>query len=433
MLAKQWSKLKGSTLAKNAAWMFAGQGLSFIVQGLYFLFLARLLGSLQYGILAAAAAFVSVASQYTNMGAGYVFLRHVSLDKERFRRYWGNVLLCTAFFGTILVIVLQIAGKWMIGAASANILLMLAIGDCLCGQLALGASQVFQTFERMKITATLNLITNLFRLILALGMIFFLHHASAKQWAICSLTVSLVAVCIAVTTVTRRYGWPIFEPALMFKHFGEGVSFAVSGSTTSVYNDIDKVMLGHYGMTLANGIYTMAYRVVNIAAMPIMSIHAASFPRFFRLGAQGAGATMEFEKRILKRTLLLGLLGSAGMFLLAPIIPHLLGQGFAQSVSALRWLCLIPVFRALHVGAGDAMAGAGYQRVRLGVQFIAAASNFGMNLYLIPRYSWFGAAIASLLTDGGLAIMSWMALMLLKTSDNRRLGQAVPQASTAVP
>jgi len=418
-------------MAKNAAWMFAGQGLSFVVQGLYFLFLARLLGSLQYGVLAGATAFVSVASQYTNMGAGYVLLRHVSMDKERFRRYWGNVLLCTGLFGTGLVIILQIAGKWMIGSASANILLILVIGDCLCGQLTLAAGQVFQTFERMKITATLNLITNVFRLILALGMLFFLHHASAEQWAVCSLIVSAVAVCIAVATVTNRFGWPIFQPNLIFEHFGEGVSFAVSGSTTSVYNDIDKVMLGHYGMTIANGIYTMAYRVVNIAAMPIMSIHSASFPRFFRLGAQGAGVTMEFEKRILKRTLSVGFLGALGMFLFAPVIPHLLGNSFAESVSALRWLCLIPAFRALHVGAGDAMAGAGYQRVRLGVQFIAAAANFGMNLYLIPRYSWFGAAIASLLTDGGLAVISWIALIVLKTSDNRRLDLRASLASTA--
>jgi len=52
--------------------------------------------------------------------------------------------------------------------------------------------------------------------------------------------------------------------------------FAVSGSTTSAYNDFDKVMLGHYGMTVANGIYSMAYRVINIATMPIQSIEAAA-------------------------------------------------------------------------------------------------------------------------------------------------------------
>jgi O-antigen/teichoic acid export membrane protein len=420
MIKTQLAKIKSSALARNAGWMFAGQGLSFVVQGLYFVILARVLGSLQYGILAGAAALVTVVSQYSTMGSGLLFLRYVSPDHEKFREYWGNILLSTAVFGSILVIGVRFAGTWMIGPASASILVLLAIGDCMCGQLTAAAGQVFQTFEKMRITASLNLMTNLFRLILAAGMLIFLHHASAWQWAVASLTVSLLAVITAIVTVTVRFGWPIFRPVLMLKRLGEGSIFAVSGSTTSVYNDIDKVMLGHYGMTIANGIYTMAYRVVNIAAMPIMSIQAAAFPRFFREGVNGVTATEPFARKILKRTALIGALGAAGMFLFAPIIPHLVGKGFSQSVNALRWLCLIPLFRCMHVGAGDAMAGAGYQKYRLGAQAIAAGGNFLLNLYLIPRYSWFGAAVASLLTDGSLAIMSWSLLFWLKSREARK-------------
>ena len=366
MIKTQWVRIKNSALARNAGWMFAGQGLSFVVQGLYFVILARVLGSLQYGILAGAAALVTVVSQYSTMGSGLLFLRYVSPNHDRFREYWGNILLSTAVFGSILVIAVRVAGTWMIGAESASILVLLAIGDCMCGQLTAAAGQVFQTFEKMRITASLNLMTNLFRLILAAGMLIFLHHASAWQWAVASLTVSLLAVITAFITVTVRFGWPIFRPMLMLKRLGEGSIFAVSGSTTSVYNDIDKVMLGHYGMTLANGIYTMAYRVVNIAAMPIMSIQAAAFPRFFREGVNGVTATEPFARKILKRTALIGVLGAAGMFLFAPIIPHLVGKGFSQSVNALRWLCLIPLFRCMHVGAGDAMGGGGLPEVSVG-------------------------------------------------------------------
>jgi O-antigen/teichoic acid export membrane protein len=57
---------------------------------------------------------------------------------------------------------------------------------------------------------------------------------------------------------------------------------------------------------------------------------------------------------------------------------------FANSVSALQWLCLLPVFRSLHLGAGDALTGAGYQRYRNGAQLSAAGLNFGLNLWLIP-------------------------------------------------
>jgi O-antigen/teichoic acid export membrane protein len=403
-----------SHLARNAAWVFAGQGLSFVSQGFYFVCLARLLGESQYGILAAAVALVSMVSQYSTMGSGLLLLRHVSPDHGKFREYWGNVLLCTAFFGLALVLGLHWAGRWLIGPASASLLIFLALGDCLCSQLTACASQVFQTFQQLRTTAGLNLMTNVLRLAIAAVMLAVLRHASARQWAIASLFVSLLAVTAGFSAVTSKFGWPRFSLRLFGQRLSEGFIFAVSGSTTAAYNDIDKVMLGHYGMTLANSVYTMAYRMVNIATMPIMSIQAAAFPRFFLEGARGMRGTIPLARKLLRRTVVLGLASAAGMFLLSPLIPFVVGKAFAASAEALRWLCLIPVFRSLHVCAGDAMAGAGHQRFRLLSQSLAAGGNFAINLYLIPHYSWRGAAWASLLTDGSLAAMSWTVLFWLR-------------------
>jgi O-antigen/teichoic acid export membrane protein len=166
-------------------------------------------------------------------------------------------------------------------------------------------------------------------------------------------------------------------------------------------------------MNRANGIYSMAYRVVNIGTMPITAIVSAAFPSFFREGVKGIAATVPMARRLLKRTALLGVGISAAMFLCAPIIPHLVGKSYAESVSALRWLCLIPFFRCFHLSAGDAIAGAGHQKFRLVSQSIAAGGNLLLNLYLVPRYSWWGAAWASLATDGALGVMNWLALIYL--------------------
>jgi O-antigen/teichoic acid export membrane protein len=272
----------------------------------------------------------------------------------------------------------------------------------------------------MRTTATLNFLTNLLRLVLAGGMAFAVHRASAWTWAVASLGVSLVACFVAIAKVTSSFGLPKFSIRLFVARLGEGFIFAVSGSTTTVYNDIDKVMLGHYGMVVANGIYSMAYRVINICTMPIGSVHAAAFPRFFRDGANGIKATAPFAQKVLKRTAILGVLGSAGMFLFAPVLPRIAGPDFAGSVAVLRWLCLIPLLRCFHLSAGDAISGAGFQRFRLASQFVAAAANFGLNLYLIPRYSWLGAAWASLLTDGSLGLMNWAVLLALVQRGGRR-------------
>jgi O-antigen/teichoic acid export membrane protein len=412
-------RLATSPLARNAGWMFGGQVASLGIQAAYFVVLARLLGSGEYGILAAAAALVNILSQYSGMGSGLLFLRYVSPDHSRFREYWGNILLSIGLVGTLAAIALHLAGRWMLGQAGASILVVLAIGDCLCGQLTSSAAQVFQTFEKMRTTASLNFLTNSVRLVLVVCMALVVHRTSAFSWAVASMMVSMIACFVAITKVTSSFGRPKFSIKLFLARLGEGFIFAVSGSTTTVYNDVDKVMLGHYGMDVANGIYSMAYRVVNICTIPIGSIHGAALPRFFRDGVNGINATAPFARKILKRTLILGALAAVGMFVLAPVLPKIAGRDFSASVSALRWLCLIPLLRCFHLSAGDAVAGAGFQRFRLASQAVAAAGNFLLNLYLIPRYSWQGAAWASLLTDGSLGLMNWALLAVLVRRERR--------------
>lgn len=398
---------------QNASWLFAGQGLSFVLQGFYFIVLARLLGTTQYGLLAGAVALVTVVSQYSSLGSGLLFLRYVSPDHTRFRMYWGNVLISIFLLGGLLAVALRLSGRWFVGAASVPLLLPIAIGDCLFQQFSTCAGQVFQTFEKMKFSTALILLSSIFRCALAVGMLLVLGKASAREWAIGSLAVSSVSACIAFAIVTRFFGLPFFSPSLFMKRSAEGFVFAISGSTTAVYNDIDKVVLSRFGMNQANGIYSMAYRVVNIGTMPIMSIVSAAFPSFFRAGVKGIAATVPMARRLLRRTAVLGVVISAGLFLCAPVIPHLVGKSYADSVSALRWLCLIPLFRCFHLSAGDAIAGAGQQKFRLISQSTAAVGNLLMNLYLVPRYSWQGAAWASLGTDGVLGIMNWLALFCL--------------------
>ena len=122
-------RARKSVLLQNAAWLFAGQGLSFVVQTFYFIVLARLLGTTQYGLLAGAIALVGIASQYSTLGSGILFLRYVGPDHTRFRLYWGNILMSVFLLGTLLVVGLTIFGHWLVGAASVPLLFPIAIGD----------------------------------------------------------------------------------------------------------------------------------------------------------------------------------------------------------------------------------------------------------------------------------------------------------------
>ena len=182
---------------------------------------------------------------------------------------------------------------------------------------------------------------------------------------------------------TVRFGRPSFSLDQVRRNMLEGFGYSFASSTATAYNDIDKTMLSYYGMNAANGIYSMAYRIIDVATIPILAIREASMPRFFRSGLGGIRGAAPFAVVLLKRALPLGVLAAGAIFVTAPAVPRLAGSGFQETVSALRWLCLIPLFRSLHQMSGSAITGCGLQRYRTVSQMLAVGLNVGLNVWLI--------------------------------------------------
>ena len=411
-------KLQNSRLAQNSLWMMTGQGASLVLQTAYFFVLARLLGSKEYGVFVGAVAFCSIVSQYAANGAGTLYLRYVSSERGEHGRYLGNIFLSALVFGTICLVGLRLAAPHLLNLQSASIIVVVAIGECICKQVTDAVARVFQAHERMKATALLSLVLNALRCGVAASMLLVLHTAGAVQWARASVAVSIVGTLAMCALAVRTFGMPEFAPGLLSRRFSEGVGFSFAGSTFSVYNDIDKTMLSHYGMNAANGLYTMAYRVIDTATMPSWSIYSASLPRLFRAGANGARETWPLARKVLLASLAISLPMAAVLFLVAPLVPMMLGHSFSGSVQAIRWLAILPVLRSFQLSGGGALTGSGHQRYRTAGQLAAAAGNFGLNLYLIPRYGWLGAAWASIATDGLIGALNWV--MLLRVSGMER-------------
>lgn len=413
-------RYRSSQLARNTGWMLIGQGAGFFCQAAYFVLLARLLGSAEYGVFAGAFAFTSILASYSPLGTGTILLRYVSGDPKAFAPYWGNILMVTLGTSGFLVLCLFIVAPHFLNAASAQLVLPAAISNCLCAQLTTEIGRIFQSFEKMRFTALMNLLTNLARVLTAASMLMLMHHASAWQWAVASMTVSGLATLVSVITVLIYFGKPIFRFSIFRKHAWEGVGFAFASSTSSIYNDLDKTMMSHYGMNQANGIYTMAYRIIDFATMPVFSIRDAAIPRIFIRGRSGLRSASEFTYQLLKKVFLVNIMIFVGLILIAPFVPRMVGHGFIETVIALRWLALIPLFRGIHQMMGSALTGSGLQRYRTGAQLTAAGLNLGLNIWLIPKYGWRGAAWASLLTDGALALMNTVIVRLLVKREGRQ-------------
>jgi O-antigen/teichoic acid export membrane protein len=422
-IEREANRLRSSLLVRNAGWMLVGQGTGVLLQLIYFVMLARLLGAIQYGIYVGAFAFTSLVAQYSPLGSGTILLRYVSKDRQSFAPYWGNVLLSTLGVSAALIVILRLLAPRLLNPSSAGLVVLAATSNCLFAPLTEQSARVFQCFEKMRVTAILNLLTNLVRTLAVAGMFWRMHHATAWQWTVASTVVSGMAAVAAVALVIRSFGMPHFMPRLLLKHGAEGVGYSFASSTMSIYNDVDKTMLSHFGMNAANGIYSMAYRVVDMATIPIYSIREAALPCLFKNGRAGIADSRVLSYRLLRRAFPFSVLLAMSMWLGAPWIPKLVGHGFAESVSALRWLCLIPVFRCVHIMIGSVLTGAGLQSYRTVAQVTAAALNVVLNLWAIPRLGWMGAAWASLVTDGTLCVLTWCMLQVLGSRMSKMEGQ----------
>jgi O-antigen/teichoic acid export membrane protein len=408
--------MKEESLREGSLWMISGQGVSIAAQALYFILIGRTLGSREYGAFIGVVALIAALSQFSSLGMEMILVRDISRDRASFASTWGQSLAILAGGFLILLGVAIPFARFALRPELRTLVPWIALSDGLLGKLVQLASRAFQGAGQLAWTARLSAFTNIGRAATATVVwawtrkhgVDLTAHLWAHIYWISTLTVALVAAFV----VTAQLGAPCFR-RIRARDLSEGLSFSVAGSSISVYNDIDKTFLVSLGETHAAGIYSAAYRVIDVATMPIYSVYAAAASRFFRIGSGDAAAAAAFSRRTLKRMLPYAALAAAAMWFAAPLLPLACGPSFRESIAALRWLCLLPLLRELHYGWGSAVTGSASQWNRTATQFGAAALNVLLDLLLIPRWSWRGAAAASLLTDGALAVASYSVLAWL--------------------
>ncbi len=413
---------KEESLLRGSLWMICGQGVAMAAQVLYFILIGRTLGSREYGAFVGVAALIASLSQFSSLGMEMILVRNVSRDRASFSQTWGRALLLTSVGFLVLLVLSMGIARLMLRPELRPLVLWIALADGLLGKIVQLTARAFQGAGRLAWTARLMALTYVGRAITAAGLWRFAraHHlvTTALLWAHLYWIATLAVAVFALGLATLHLGRPRLS-RIRRADLNEGFSFSLSASSISLYNDIDKTFLVSLGQSHAAGIYSAAYRVVDAASAPIYAVYAAAAPRFFREGARSVRAARRLARTTLIRTLPLAVAASALLFLGAPLLPVLFGGSFRDSVGALRWLCLLPVLRALHYSWGSAITGSASQWNRTHLQLGAAALNLCLNALLIPRWSWQGAAAASLLTDGALAVACYGVLARLALREER--------------
>lgn len=394
--------------------MLAGSGTRLLIQGIYFVLIARALGAGEYGAFAGVLALVAVLSPFSPLGMGQIIIRNVARDPTTFRCSWGNALWMTGVSGSVLLcITILLSGFVLSGKVSIALVLVVGLSDLLLSGVSGVAANAFVAVEQLHRTANVQVAMSFARAVAAVLLVLLVRHPSAFSWGAFYCLGSGAGAIYGIILVCSKLGNPKLALRRLRSELLEGFYFAVSLSSQSIYNNIDKTMLVRLATFEAAGVYAAAYRLVDLFFQPIGALLASTFPRFFQDGAQGLQGTKRLVKRFLPFASAYSLIACAVMVLGAQVLPFVLGHDFAESVVALRWLSPLVLFRSVHYFLADALTGAGFQGFRSAIQVFVAGLNVVLNFWLIPAYSWRGAAWASLGSDGMLAACMLLAVMIM--------------------
>ena len=178
-----------------------------------------------------------------------------------------------------------------------------------------------------------------------------------------------------------------------------------------VHFKIDTVLLSILKPLADVGIYSVAYRFIEQVLFIPSFFVAAVFPIIASYHATGDALLKLAIDKSFAFLVILGFPVTAALFVLAPDIVNLIaGAEFSEAVRPLRILVLSSIF--FFTNALFASLLVIYDRERQMAQFAAfvVAANIGLNLVLIPQFSYTGAAVATVITEvcGGIALMIWV-------------------------
>jgi len=407
-LINRFKALSNKPMVRGTLWLLLAKGVRIFIQAAYFIIIARALGAEQFGAFAGVLAMVGILAPFSSWGAENVMVKHVARNPGVFCTYWGNTVLMTFLSGGVLLILAQIIGYFILpDSISPLLVLVVSLADLICLRLIDASAKAFLSIDRLDQNARINIILSSKNLISAVLLVTFMAQPTVMAWALLYLISTAIASVQCVGAVSRIAGRPRPDPRLIPAEMREGFFFCIGQSSQTVYNDIDKTMLASMSTLGATGIYAAAYRIITVAFVPVQSIVAAGYARFFKHGEKGIRGSFSFARRLVPVAGLYSGVCAIALILFAPVIPLILGDEYASAVGAIRWLSPLLFLKSLSYFGADTLTGAGFQGVRSLVQIGIAVLNFLMNLWLIPLFSWKGAAWATLIADGTLVFIIW--------------------------
>ena len=411
-------KLSRQSLFKEASWVFIAKLFNIFVQAAYFIIVARVLGPEKYGSFISITALASIAFPFVALGTEHVLIQKVAIKPRLFSIYWGNGLLVLLINGVLLsIICLLISSIFFAQKISLITITLILIADLIClGSIDYSIKALMSVYLVQK-SSQLAVFTACFKLLAALSLATFFKNPSIEIWAILYSGSYIIISILALSAVNRLMAFPRPRFSYLIATIKQGFFFSIGTSAVNINANLDKTMLATIAGVQATGIYASAYRFIDVGNIPIISIFGASYTRFFKYGEFGLQSTLKFARKLLPLLVGYSIISIIGYHIFAPLIPYILGAEYQNAIATLLWLSPLPAIFAFRLLAADSLTGAGFQRSRSIIQIVSAILNISLNIWLIPIFSWKGAAWATLTSDTLQMIFLWITVLLLSRKE----------------
>lgn len=397
-----------SSLGRNAGFVL-GADLSFALgRMLTFFLLGISLGSEGLGRYVAVLGLTQLFFPISRLGVVHVMVRNLS-RKQPFSPSWSKVVTVTVLGGLVGSVLSVVVAQILFDVSVTTSLLiglaqLIGLGIQQAGVMAAAAH------GRSEVGLLVNGVSTLLRVGAILLFFYVVPSQTIDVWA-WFMAATMLGSGLATAVIVRRFLGGRLRLQLPDKGdltLGSGFVFVEFANTAQA--DIDKVVLGGFGLDEDTGVYAAAYRVSDIANLPLGAVVRASYSEFFRRGSDKIGEAVRYARKLTTVSLVYGLGVAVVLWFGAPLLGFIMGDEFEESVTALRWIAFVPAIKATQMFPANVLTGTDRQWARARLMSMSAALNLIANLLLVPEFGWRGAAVSTLVAEVFFSALLWFAV-----------------------
>lgn len=393
------------TVLQNITWLTLG---NVLVKPVWFVFIGylcvRVLGDEGYGVLTATLFLNMIARTISDMGMTPYTTREVARVREEASVFITNFLIVRTALG-VLALGGVMATGWVLdyGATPGKMTALLWAG-VYTGMLGLMdyCRAYYQAFEEMRYEALSLIVEKV--LVISAGVAM-LYAYRTPEAVLGGLALGITLAVLWNMRFTFRhfaaFSWQTFDWGFLRRALPGALPLAIYSQFTVLYVRIDLVMVDVMIDEAAAGQYGVAYRLVEVLALATAMVTTAIFPRLSSLFAQrDAQAFTRVFRWSVFGVLGLGVSIALGLTVLGEwLVLTLYGAAFQPAIHALMvlgwtapFMCMNYVFTTTSNAADD-------HNMLAVLVGLATLLNIILNVYMIPIYSFYGAAYATLSTE----------------------------------